>query len=437
MAGTICAERQVSRRGKNFTEYVDVVKPNKKQMTFTIHDQNYQNESGTWNEADEALESDNTVDGGVTFTNKAEKVNHRLRIANDGTRRIYPRRNVTTEYVQFGALQYRNTSNNWVNVPFGAPTRNGNIITWNQTNFAVELVHTWRHMKIEATLKNSTAARPIRWRVTLVGLTWDNWNLKGQDGKVVGTLDRPVGWDATGNAESPNITVTPGYSGGYVIFTANLSSAVYPVVIDPTFSAQPAEADSKDTRSQALAPTSNYGTNAALQMSNSGQSSYVQFDVSSIPAGATVDYATITFTSASTGYGNNVVVYSLHSNVATWTESGLTHNVYKSGTNWPGSAGCNTANTDYESTLLGSTTFPITGNTAFSINLLTSRISGWLTGSNYGLLVRRDAPDQAQAYSSNNATTGYRPKMEIGYTESGGAAAPTRRRTGRGFGGFH
>jgi hypothetical protein len=128
-----------------------------------------------------------------------------------------------------------------------------------------------------------------------------------------------------------------------------------------------------------------------------------------------------------------ISAYSLHSNVADWTETGLTYDDYKASTSWPGSAGCNTAGTDYEAGSLGSQSGPVNQYSPVTISLSTSRINGWFgsTNTNYGLVLVINT-SAASVYSSDYGTPSYRPKLSIEYEEGiseasavGYTAAPT------------
>lgn len=439
------AEMQINRRGRNFTEYTDIARPGKKAINITVHDQNYQDDGGQWQQVDENFENDNTVDGGVTFTSKSEKAWHRIKTADDGTRRIYPRRGVTNEYIQFGKLQYRNTSNQWVDVPLGSPTRNGNIITWDQINFALKLTHIWRQVKIEVTLKNSNAARPVRWRVTLNGLTWNNWTLYGGDGSVVGIVDKPIGWDANGSAGSPNITVTPSYASGYVTFTASLSGAVYPVVIDPTFSSQPG-ATGNDTMTHEGAGNVNWGSGGTFALNTAaGQRriGLIRFDLSGMESGATITSATMGLYNESAISGKTITVYPILTANSSWGEGVSTWN-YESTTDssrWAGDAasnggtdaGCSVSGTDYRASSIGSFTLAASSLNTFA--LAAADVQTWYGGSNYGMAVVKTTADSdiPSFTTSEGSTAGNRPNISIEYTTAGGSA-PSRRRPGRGFG---
>ncbi|MBI4396135.1 MAG: hypothetical protein HY548_03500, partial [Elusimicrobia bacterium] len=192
----------------------------RKQAIFTIHDQNFVDEYGLWLAADESL-----VDDGLEgFALKVDRLRHKLRVANDGKRRWYPRRNVAGEYIEFGAPQYW-SGTQWKALTLGTPSRpNAQTLLWDRTNFSFELITHWRQIKLNIVLKNSGAARRVRWPVSLVGLSWQNWSLIGGDGQSVGSVVPPWGTDANGTA----VPILNSYSGGYVEFTADLSGLVYP-----------------------------------------------------------------------------------------------------------------------------------------------------------------------------------------------------------------
>lgn len=150
MAWTELVERRTAK-SKFFSDGAGHIR-----AEMTLHDQHYQDASGVWQEVNEALETDG-VDG---FSVKAGRMRHLLRGKGDGTRRWYPRRNVTNEYVEFGVPQYW-TGSAWTNLPLGTPTRDGNTLTWGRPTYALSLTVNWHKLKLDVTLKTSAAARRI------------------------------------------------------------------------------------------------------------------------------------------------------------------------------------------------------------------------------------------------------------------------------------
>lgn len=214
-----------------------------------------------------------------------------------------------------------------------------------------------------------------------------------------------------------------------------LEAAVYPVYVDANFTDQPAEASSKDTHSESTDPDNNSGTDVKFKTKTTVRHGEIEFDVSSISDSATCDAATLSLWSEESAITKTYGIYSRHSNVATWTELGLTWNNYKADTAWPGSGGGLTGGTDFEADASAPTiVFPnssanteATADLTSGNNLTAARIAGWFGAgnTNYGLVIgiTGDA-DTRDWHSSGAATAGYRPKISIDYTVVAGLSIP-------------
>src|SRR3972149_6781324 len=132
--------------------------PRLRRAVIAGYDLHYDDSQGAWQDCVEGYETSDVVG----YNQMARRLRHALHVANNGGRRWYPRRNVPGEYVQFGRLQYWNGTS-WVNVPFGTPVVTNNQIFWDHTLFSLKLFVNWHRIKIEAVLKSSGAARPLRW----------------------------------------------------------------------------------------------------------------------------------------------------------------------------------------------------------------------------------------------------------------------------------
>jgi hypothetical protein len=436
MTGTAWAVPDVVRRSKKATFYHEPGDPaNKYSATFTIHDQNYQDEGGVWQSEVEDFET-----GDATWDMKADKMNHRIWVKANTGRRWYPRRNVTGEYVDIGAIEYY--TNRWRTLSPGPLNHFMNTLYWESSDIKIELIPVWNRMKFNAVLK--TSAAPARMRVLniFVGLMENNGVLTSTtSGETVGYLMIPTAVDA----DSMTVTVTTAIYSGYFEFSVSTAGHTFPIVVDPTFTLQPDGTAGKDTHNSSSAVDTNYATNNAMVIRTGVYNlrGFIEFDVSTFPVTGTVQAATMTLVSNSATYGGPTIqIFSLASGVDTWTEDGLTWNNYKAGTTWPGSAGCSTADTDYESTVIGSAVFPNTAGASMAFDLSATRIGQWMTGSNYGLRIwdvgghaKSDTSKLVRSSDYSDAAT--RPKIDIYYTESGGETpTATRRRVGRGFRGF-
>ena len=167
----------------------------------------------------------------------------------------------------------------------------------------------------------------------------------------------------------------------------------------------------------------NYGQNSPILIS---------FDLSSIPASATCNSASMSlFANLQDTYYATHYVYELASANANWTETtiqepatngGPTYD-FKSqtaqgvGTAWAGSEGARTAGTDYINSALGNWTEAgeAVGN-EYEIALTSSAIEAWFGTTNNGLIIHHEG-GAIQYASSDHATTGYRPKLVVDYSD--------------------
>src|SRR3990172_7367524 len=364
-------------------------------------------------------------------------------VGNDGMRRIPPTRELD-RYTEIGA-PYIKVGGDWTKVNLGQPTRSTNLLSWSTTNANVYISHGGHYIKLGILLKNGwqPVGDQFAFPVGLTGLTRTGDTFY-RDGEPVLLLRKPVVYDLDDPKDTRPIAHEFVSVAGqpYILFTLpDLTGMVRPLV-DPQFSSQPDAAAGKDTYIRSSAPFNarNYGTTVDL-LDGSDEKALIEFDCSSIPATATIETgqaATISLYHSvqSSSVSFTLTFYSIASGNADWPEGTKANGTgvagdccwdYKdqaaSPTAWAGSAGLSTANTDYESSSLGS----VNGNradavgTEYSTVLTASRIEGWfgVSNTNYGLLITCGANLGAIA-SSDHATAGYRPKLVIDYTEAGG-----------------
>ena len=389
---------------------------------YSIADQHY-HDGSAWQDIDENL-ADDGLDG---FTHKCEKTRHIIRLGAASTRRWYPRRAHPTEYVEFGRLQGW-TGTAWSNIDLGTPTRTGQKIAWSTTNFDLSLTNTWRKIKLEAILKTTTAKRRLRWAVTLNNLTWDNWQLHGLDDEVAGIIEKPVAWDANGSRKKPNLTLTYDYSGGYVEFGGDLSAAVLPITIDPTFTdGYGGDVNSAyDTYLDYTDPDTIKGALTYITSETDNARALLRFDLSSIAAESTCTTATLTLVDDDCEDATHYI-YLLSVANRDWTEAGATwnHKIHTTD-HWAGSVGCNEETTDYLATAIGSfsTLLANAVGTSYTCDLTNTTVEG-LFGGNIDLLIKGSPSGNNWFFSSDRATTGYRPKLVVEYTTGGGITGAT------------
>lgn len=426
--------REVVTRGRKFLIERDPAwAPGRHVATFSISDLHYRDDADQWQPIDLAL-ADDTTDG---FAKSCDKARHRLRVGAGGTRRWYPRREVTTEYVTITALQYWRTQGggSWRDLNLPTPVWRSEGADWDLTNLSASLTHTWRGIKTEFVLKNSSAYTRLRFAITLTGLTLGaDWALRNSADEVVGWINAPSAEDATEAA----VPVTATYAGGYIEWSVDTTGATFPVTVDPTFTdGYGGDADTaKDDSVNSVAAENNYGI-VVYFLRGATFKGLAQYDLSSIPASAVCNSASWHGTYYSNPGAGTITIYSIASGNAGWVEGTKNGTTAGAGepcweakaadgsggvtTAWAGSDGLATSGTDYEASALGSFT---TGSgdaagTTYEAALTSSRIEGWFgsPNTNYGLLFVCTSGSASRVASSNADTASLRPYLTVDYTE--------------------
>lgn len=141
-------------------------------------------------------------------------------------------------------------------------------------------------------------------------------------------------------------------------------------------------------------PAANYGSNTAVN-AKSTRDILIRFDVSTLPAGAVVQSATMGLTN---GLAPTAGTVTIAENNATWIESGA------------GSVTWTTAPT-YGLTIASQGNSGAAGS-AFSVTLPNSVVQGWVTGANNGLRLF-ESTGATNVYASEWPTTSQRPRLDI------------------------
>ncbi len=164
---------------------------------------------------------------------------------------------------------------------------------------------------------------------------------------------------------------------------------------------------------------SNTGNNTTLLEQGISSSVLVRFPIfvsegGPVPNGAVIDSATLSLYRSTKGS----VTYSLHRVLQDWSESSATWRRRTANQNWAVS-GANGAGTDYdpaEASRLVSSTAAAWQN--FDLTANVQAMSNASTPGNFGWRLRRiagDASTQHRFYSSEYASTAYRPKLVVTY----------------------
>src|SRR3990172_5169055 len=167
---------------------------------------------------------------------------------------------------------------------------------------------------------------------------------------------------------------------------------------------------------------SNFGTATSLTGAEN-QKALFQFDLSSIPANATVSNATLELyiSGNNDNAGGNTIFLNRILN-KNWVESQVTWNVYATGNNWS-TAGLG-AGTDYASSANASVNVGYSPANVWAAFPITSLAQSWVDGtiSNTGVVLHSGNGPRAIVSSSESGDITLRPKLTITYT--GGTTAP-------------
>ena len=400
----------------------------KYQAVFTIHDQHYNN-GNNWQDVDENFEDDVTPG----FNKKCDKTRHAFHIANGGARRWYPRRNVDTEYVDITNMEYYTTS--WHNLNLPTPVWTNNKTEWDMTNLYASITNTWKRIKTDFILKNSSTPTRLRFQVSFTGLTYNDTTgelTSTTDGLVWGYINKPFAYDANGSEENHNVTVNQSYDGTYIEWSVDTTGATFPIYVDPTFTdGYGGDVQTyKDTHIYTGAVNNNWGTSTNIVVGGDSTNQYrtlIQFNISSIPADVTLDSAALSMYCESEAAADDKTDGAYRMTVE-WFEGSKNNAQPDAGENastwnyrnWNGSVAWTTAGGDYDADVTD--TDIITGiATWFNWNILAD-VQDWYDGvnTNYGhIFIQTSTPTDGyrkRFTSSDGATAANRPKLVVEYT---------------------
>lgn len=190
------------------------------------HDSIHYFDGGAWQEAN----TDWAEPDDVNFADMCKTIGPLVYSDASGKRRIYPRRSVLTEFVEFARPQFW-TGTAWQDLVVGARTRTGDTLLWDRAHFSISLRLGGSQCKVEVVLKDAQAANRVRWPVTLTGLSLSGWTLVStNDSVTVLELHQPWMLDANGTKGAVSASIV----NGAVEFNADLTGLTFPITIDPT-----------------------------------------------------------------------------------------------------------------------------------------------------------------------------------------------------------
>jgi hypothetical protein len=171
-----------------------------------------------------------------------------------------------------------------------------------------------------------------------------------------------------------------------------------------------------DSYTNSAGPTANYGANALLNVNGATETSYIQFNLASIPSGAAVSEATLKlYVNAVTTAGSFNVDYVNGS----WTESTITHNLAPA----------------LGSTIASSVPVTIAEKNQYVLINVTSAVQAWLSGSetNNGIALVANGTFEASFDSKENTTTSHSPELDIAYAGGDGTITGVTTASGSGL----
>lgn len=190
-----------------------------------------------------------------------------------------------------------------------------------------------------------------------------------------------------------------------------------------TFTTQPGSSG-VDNYISSYDVTDNFGNVNTLQIgetnaaNNRVSRALIKFDLSGIPANATINSATLSLWQTAELSDNDSTIR-VYRSLRDWTEPGATWNLYKSATDWGAVGGFDA--TDSEQTDIGS--LALTGTEAngekqwtLTASAIQEITAGAFTDNGFLLKTDAETNDQYQFRSSDNSTSAERPKLLIDYS---------------------
>ena len=253
-------------------------------------------------------------------------------------------------------------------------------------------------------------------------------NYQTQSGLCLGYTDLPPETAFGADGDSFTATVNPKV-GSPVTLVATSATAdgaaatltrsnvsVYQIIpIIATLQAP--DSSGKDTSVNWTNPNSNYGGLTLLKVQGATYSALIQFDLSSIPAGAMVTGATLQLLKSNIAASpGTIVVYRV---TTPWVEgtqggglnnSGATYNNSNVSTPWTTPGG------DYHPAAVASLTLILPGWSSWDV---TSLMQGWSAGSypNYGMILVPTTSDVFASFESDDESNATKhPKLIVTYT---------------------
>lgn len=204
-------------------------------LVSSIADLHYQGGDGSYKDFTDIVKDE--VD--IGFRYRVEVGGYVLLLADDGSRRFYPRAEQSREYLELPRPQWVEKGE-WVDFVFDSVSIDGAVIGYTSATVEMRVTVSRSGAKVDLVLFDASAwgaVTEFRFPFTLVGLTLAGAAIVSDgDSAVVGTIELPVARGAKGEGSGEK-----GESGGVVNvkssaveLVVDLATWAFPVVIDPT-----------------------------------------------------------------------------------------------------------------------------------------------------------------------------------------------------------
>lgn len=354
-------------------------------------------------------------------------------VGEGGMRRMHPTRELD-RYIEIGA-PYVKVGGVWQQVNLGSPVRQGHRLMWTRPQANMYVDFGGHFVKMAIWLKNGFMPEDnqIAFPVGMSGFTRNGFQLL-REGVPIARFQQPYMIDFDDSTKFDPIPSSIVHLGGQAYWLLDLPNVLgySKPVIDPTLDLQPDATAGKDAWVNYSTPNNNWGTHVSLLMGedsgNSPRTSFLSFDLSSIPSGAIVSSADLELYCDAVQNSSQVLV--AYRALVAWDEGAsngtagdVSWNERKSGVAW-GTAGGRGSGVDRESTsnwsiLASGISVPETVVT----NVKTD-VEAWVAGTpNYGWILdftyTGGVNNQVSFASSDSGTATRRPRLVIEYTLAG------------------
>lgn len=228
-------------------------------------------------------------------------VDYILQVRGDGSRRYTPRKNNPNEYIEFGVLE-RFIDDTWQILPIKEAQIKDNRIFWELEDYTLEYWATPWGMKVNLIIDSPTENYPLRWATTYNNLVREGDTIiSSYTGEEITTFVPPRWYDS---AEQPvDREVDSSIDDSYITLEPpDLTGAIYPVLIDPSATFQPAVSGDDGYINPNFNNSNNYMLFGEDSTVSQVHNTFLRFPSVNIPKGSRITAANIDFRTTTNTY---------------------------------------------------------------------------------------------------------------------------------------